>query len=78
MFDVYEKIKSVVELLAQKEKLSFEDAYLAFAESPVYEAMQNTETILWYVFYRILFRFQAGLPLSPFQSKSVRSNVIKY
>ena len=48
MFDVYEKIKSVVELLAQKEKLSFEDAYLAFAESPVYEAMQNTETILWY------------------------------
>ena len=46
--DVYEKIKSVVELLAQKEKLSFEDAYLAFAESTVYEAMQNTETILWY------------------------------
>ncbi len=46
--DVYEKIKVVVELIAKKDKLSFEDAYLEFSKSSVYEAMQNTETVLWY------------------------------
>ncbi len=46
--DVYEKIKAVVELIAEKEKLPFEDAYLEFSQSSVYEAMQNTETVLWY------------------------------
>ncbi len=46
--DVYEKIKAVVELIAKKDKLSFEDAYLEFSKSSVYEAMQNTETVLWY------------------------------
>ncbi len=46
--DVYEKIKSVVELIAEKEKMSFEDAYLEFSESPVYIALQNTETVMWY------------------------------
>ncbi len=46
--DVYEKIKAVVELIAKKDKLSFEDAYMEFSKSSVYEAMQNTETVLWY------------------------------
>lgn len=46
--DVYEKIKAVVELIAEKEKLPFEDAYLEFSQSAVYEALQNTETVLWY------------------------------
>ena len=46
--DVYEKIKATVELLAEKENLPFEDAYLKFATSPVYVALQNTETVLWY------------------------------
>lgn len=45
--DVYDKIKSVVELIAEKEKLSFEDAYLEFSQSSVYEALQNTETVMW-------------------------------
>lgn len=45
--DVYEKIKSVVELIAEKEKLSFEDAYLEFSQSSVYRALQNTETVMW-------------------------------
>ena len=46
--DVYEKIKSVVDLLAKKENISFDDAYLLFAGSPVYMGLQNTETVYWY------------------------------
>lgn len=46
--DVYEKIKDVAELISQKEDISFEDAFIEFAESSVYEALQNTETLLWY------------------------------
>ena len=46
--DVYEKIKSVVDLLAEKESIPFEDAYLLFAESSVYKGLQNTETVYWY------------------------------
>jgi len=47
-FDVYEKIKSVAELLAEKENVSFEDACILFAQSPVYYALQNTESLYWY------------------------------
>ena len=46
--DVYEKIKSVVDLLAKKENISFDDAYFLFAGSPVYTGLQNTETVYWY------------------------------
>lgn len=46
--DVYEKIKAVVELLALREQISFEDAFILFAASPVYDAMQNTESLYWY------------------------------
>ena len=45
--DVYEKIGAIAELIADKEKISFEDAYQKFADSKVYEALQNTETVMW-------------------------------
>ena len=45
--DVYEKIQSVVEMIAEREKLSFEAAYQKFAETSVYEALQNVDTLMW-------------------------------
>lgn len=45
--DVYEKIRSTVELLAESEQVSFEKAFQKFAESSVYECLQNTQTMMW-------------------------------
>lgn len=45
--DVYEKICSVVELIAEKENKLFDECYLLFASSEVYELLQNEETLMW-------------------------------
>ena len=45
--DVYEKIRSTVELLAESEQVSFEKAFQKFAESSVYECLQNTQSMMW-------------------------------
>ena len=45
--DVYEKIRTVAELIAAREGISFEEAYLRFSESKAYASLQNTETVMW-------------------------------
>lgn len=45
--DVYEKISEIVEMIAKKDGVSFEDAYQRFAESSTYKSLQNTETVMW-------------------------------
>lgn len=45
--DVYEKICSVVELMAEKENKTFDECYLLFASSEVYELLQNEESLMW-------------------------------
>ena len=45
--DIYEKIGSVVEMIASREGITFEAAYIKFADSKVYKALQNTETVMW-------------------------------
>lgn len=45
--DVYDKIQSVVELLAQEDGLTFEEAYRAFAGSRALVSLQNPKTLMW-------------------------------
>ena len=45
--DVYERIKEVVELIADKEGISFEDAYILLADSKLYAGLQNMQTLYW-------------------------------
>ncbi|MDO4309097.1 MAG: hypothetical protein Q4C77_20040 [Eubacteriales bacterium] len=45
--DVYEKICSVVELMAEKENKSFDECYLLFSLSNVYELLQIEESLMW-------------------------------
>lgn len=45
--DVYEKICSVIELMAEKEKKTFDECYLLFSSSQVYELLQNEESLMW-------------------------------
>ena len=45
--DVYEKISTVVEMISNKEHISFEEAFQKFAESRTYEVLQNPESLLW-------------------------------
>ena len=45
--DVYEKIRTVVELIAKREHKTFDESYFLFSSSPVYEALQNEESLMW-------------------------------
>ncbi len=45
--DVYEKICSVIELMAEKEQKPFDECYLLFSSSQVYELLQNEESMMW-------------------------------
>lgn len=45
--DVYDKIQSVVELLALEDGLTFDEAYRAFAGSRVLASLQNPRTLMW-------------------------------
>ena len=45
--DFYEKIRVVVELLAENEQKSFDECYELFVKSKTYEALQEPESLLW-------------------------------
>lgn len=45
--DVYDKIQSVVELLAHQDGLTFDDAYREFAGCRALAALQNPKTLMW-------------------------------
>ena len=45
--DVYDMLKDVVELIAKRECVSFEDAYILLADSKLYTRLQNMETLYW-------------------------------
>ncbi|MDO4808550.1 MAG: hypothetical protein Q4A04_01090 [Eubacteriales bacterium] len=45
--DVYDRIKDLVELIAKKENIPFEDAYILLADSKLYTGLQNMETLYW-------------------------------
>lgn len=45
--DVYEKICSVIEMMAEKENKSFDECYLLFSSSEVYELLQIEESLMW-------------------------------
>lgn len=45
--DVLEKISAVVELIAQKENKSFDEAYIDFVNSNAYESLVNPMTVMW-------------------------------
>ena len=45
--DIYEKIGTVVEMIAAQENITFEEAYQWFAESRTYALLQNTNTLMW-------------------------------
>ena len=45
--DVYEKLCSVIELMAEREQKTFDECYFLFASSQVYELLQNEESLMW-------------------------------
>ena len=45
--DVLEKISAVVELIAQKENKSFDEVYIDFVNSSIYESIVNPMTLMW-------------------------------
>ena len=45
--DVYEKIRTVVEMLAEKEQRSFDEMYLIFAGSRTYTALEKPDSLMW-------------------------------
>lgn len=45
--DVYDKIQSVVELLACEDGTTFDEAYMAFANSRALTSLQNPKTLMW-------------------------------
>ena len=45
--DMYEKISSVVEILSDMEKKSFDDTFALLLRSSLYSALQNPDTALW-------------------------------
>jgi hypothetical protein len=44
---IHTKIEHVVSLIAETEKLSFEEAYLLFISSKAFENLTNPLTLLW-------------------------------
>lgn len=46
--DVFEKLCCVSEILAAREGLSFEEAYLRFSKTRVYRNLQDSETLMWF------------------------------
>lgn len=47
-FLVIRKIEQVASIIAEKENKTFEDAYQEFLNSPMYDALQNTNTLMWF------------------------------
>jgi hypothetical protein len=47
-FLVIRKIEQVVYIIADKENVSFEEAYSKFLTSQTYKSLQNTRTLMWF------------------------------
>jgi len=47
-FLVIRKVEQVVSIIAEKGDKTFEDAYSDFLDSPTYQALQNTNTLMWF------------------------------
>ncbi|MDR3000542.1 MAG: hypothetical protein LBU89_04675 [Fibromonadaceae bacterium] len=45
--DIMFKIEHIVSIIAEKEKISFEQAYLDFLKSNTYKALQKTSSLMW-------------------------------
>ncbi len=45
--DVIMKIESIIRIISEREHRSFDDCYADFATSNTYQALQNTETLMW-------------------------------
>jgi len=45
--DLLFKIEHIVNLLAEKENISFENAYETFVQSNTYSALKRTENLYW-------------------------------
>lgn len=45
--DIYEQIRRVVEMIAKKENMSFENAYALFSKSNAYRCLTLPETVMW-------------------------------
>jgi hypothetical protein len=45
--DIYEKLCSVIEMISEKENKTFDECYALLSSSPVYESLQNEESLMW-------------------------------
>ena len=45
--DIMDKIRDVVDYIANKENKKFEEAYYLFAKSNTYNSLINTDTLMW-------------------------------
>ncbi|MCL2100999.1 MAG: hypothetical protein FWH22_04725 [Fibromonadales bacterium] len=45
--DIVFKIEHIVSIIAEKEKIPFEKAYLDFLNSNTYKALQKTSSLMW-------------------------------
>lgn len=45
--DIYESIRQVVELIADREKITFDEAYLKFSRSHTFWCLQTPATLMW-------------------------------
>lgn len=45
--DIYETIRRVVQAIADKDSISFDDAYLLFSKSHTYWCLQTPATLMW-------------------------------
>ena len=45
--DTYEKIRTVVEMIAERENQTFDETYLHFSSTNVYHALENTASLMW-------------------------------
>lgn len=47
-FLIIRKIEQVASIIAEKKNIDFEEAYQNFLKSQIYEALQNTDTLMWF------------------------------
>lgn len=45
--DITLKIEHVVRLIAERCGMAFDDAYYSFTKSHAYQALQNTDSLMW-------------------------------
>jgi len=65
--DVITKIEHVVRIIAEQQNIPFDDAYRSFIATRTYEALQNTESLMWaesaeYIVDRYFEEFAKGGP----------------